>query len=564
MMVIHRDKLRWLFWLRWKLFLRGFSRDRRHLIGTIFTIIFGLPIFGGIAVGTYFGYRLLAFPANAELLFLVLTGVYLLWLVLPLFEFTVNEGLDVSKLRLFPLTRPELMSSLLLSTLLDFPMLGLLLVLLAVIVGWAISVPVALFAILAMLVFWVQVVGISQLVLALLMRTLQSRRFRDLSIILIAAFSSICYISSQLVSRALSSGGLQSNLQHAVYSVYLQWLPPGMTARAIEQSVVGNWGYAFIWLAAALVIAVVELYLWSVVLEHSLSTAEVGGSVRTRSRRAAAAPTTTTAQALPQQASVAGSFWERLGSSQTFAITFKEWRYFWRDPQMKALLFQSIIYVVIVIIAPILGAGRAGGGSSTIASLVAPLIVFLSVFLLSFNTLGLERQSLTTLFLFPIDGKRILLGKNTSVAPIGGAELVLLIVITSIIGHNWSFALPMLVVGLAGIAVVLGCGNVTSVLFPIRMRTFQRGIQATGSSSGNAGCLRSVMSFAMMIVTAIVLVPVAASAYLPLIFHMQWVWVFSIPVALLYAVAFYWIVLWLIAPRMQARVPEILAQVVRE
>jgi ABC-2 type transport system permease protein len=564
MLVIHRDKLRWLFWLRWKLFLRGFSRDRRHLIGTIFAIIFGLPIFGGIAVGTYIGYRLLTFPANAELMFLVLTGVFLLWMLLPLFEFTVNEGLDVSKLRLFPLTRLELMSSLLLSTLLDFPMLGLLLVLLAVIVGWAISVPVALFAILAMLIFWVQVVGISQLVLALLMRTLQSRRFRDLSIILIAALSSVCYISSQLVSRALSSGGLQSNLQHAVYSVYLQWLPPGMTARAMEQSVVGNWGYAFIWLAAALVIAIVELYLWLIVLEHSLSTTEVGGSTRARSRRAAAVPVTASTQAASQQVSTTSNFWERLGSTQTFAITFKEWRYFWRDPQMKALLFQSIIYVVIVIIAPILGAGRAGGGSGTVASLVAPLIVFLSVFLLSFNTLGMERQSLTTLFLFPIDGKRILLGKNASVAPVGVAELVLLIVITSYIAHNWSYALPMLVVGLAGIAVVLGCGNLTSVLFPMRMRTFQRGIQAIGSSSNNTGCVRSVMTFAMMIVTAIVLIPVAASAYLPLIFHMQWVWVFSIPVALLYAIAFYWIVLWLISPRMEARIPEILAQVVRE
>ena len=49
MMVVHRDKLRWLFWLRWKLFLRGFTRDRSRIIGAIVAILFGIPIFGGIA-----------------------------------------------------------------------------------------------------------------------------------------------------------------------------------------------------------------------------------------------------------------------------------------------------------------------------------------------------------------------------------------------------------------------------------------------------------------------------------------------------------------------------------
>ena len=144
MMAIHRDKLRWLFWLRWKLFSRAFTREKSRIITTIVMIVFGLPLYGGIAVGTYLAYRFLPYPANAEVLFLVLTAVYLLWMLLPLFEFTVNEGLDVSKLMLFPLTRPELMVSLLFSTLLDIPMFGLILVFIAVVVGFAISIPVTL------------------------------------------------------------------------------------------------------------------------------------------------------------------------------------------------------------------------------------------------------------------------------------------------------------------------------------------------------------------------------------------------------------------------------------
>src|SRR5947209_19791426 len=145
MFAIHRDKLRWLFWLRWKLLLRGFTRDRARIIGAIILIVFGLPFYAGIAVGTFFAYRYLPYPANVEVLFLVLTGVYLFWMALPLLEFTVNEGLDVSKLLPFPLTRAELMVGLLFSTLLDIPMFGLILVFIAVIAGWAISLPVALF-----------------------------------------------------------------------------------------------------------------------------------------------------------------------------------------------------------------------------------------------------------------------------------------------------------------------------------------------------------------------------------------------------------------------------------
>src|SRR5437764_672581 len=177
-MEIHVEKLRWLFWLRWKIFLLGFTRYTGRIIGLIFLLLFGLPFVGGIGFITFVAYRRLSPPANAEVLFLVLTGVALLWAVLPLLEYSINEGLDISKLALFPLTRTELMASLLLSTLLDIPTVGLLVILGTVVAGWASSLPVALMALLTVLVFYVQVIGTSQLILALLMRTLQSRRFR--------------------------------------------------------------------------------------------------------------------------------------------------------------------------------------------------------------------------------------------------------------------------------------------------------------------------------------------------------------------------------------------------
>jgi hypothetical protein len=559
MMVIHWDKLRWLLWLRWKLFQRGFTRDRTRIITTIVIIVFGLPFYTGIAAGTFLAYRYLPYPANAEVLFLVLTGVYLLWMVLPLFEFTVNEGLDVSKLMLFPLTRPELMVSLLFSTLLDIPMFGLVLVFIAVIAGWALSLPVTLLTIVAVLIFYAQVVGMSQLVLAVLMRTLQSRRFRDLSIILIALFSSSCYLFQQLVLRGIGTGNIVAGLQRQAFSTYLQWLPPGMTARAIQQAVLGNWGASIAWLIASLIASILVLYIWAFVLERSLSTPEIGGAVQTRRHQAVRE-----VDAVPalQAQTFLGSIRQRISSTQTFAITVKDLKFFWRDPQLKAQLLSSLYIVIVLIAGPLFGSqSNLGWQTLTFSSALA---VFFTVFTLSYNSLGMERQALTTLFLFPIEPRRILFGKNIAVAAIGLVELVLLQLISGFLSHTWGFVLPVFVIGVAGIAVVLGCGNLSSVLFPQRMRQMRRGFQATGASAGNGGCLRAIMSMLMMLVTAIILLPVAAALFLPLYFNIQWVWIFSIPAALAYALACHQIITRLIAPRMLERAPEILAVTTRE
>ena len=563
--IVHRDKLRWLFWLRWKLFIRGFTRDKTRIITTIIMIVFGIPFYGGIAFVTFLAYRFLPAPANAEILFIVLVAVYLMWMVLPLLEFTVNEGLDISKLRPFPLTRPELMAGLLFSTLLDIPMFGLMLVFLAVIIGWATSIPMALLTIVALLICYAQVVGMSQLVLALMMSTLQSRRFRDLSIILIALFSSSCYIFQQLVLRGLGNGNIVENIERAHLSSYLQWLPPGMTAQAIQQASLGNWGMSLVWIVASIAAAILVLYLWARVLERSLSTPEVGGAVRARRHKTSRTAESTEVSQTPVLAPTAtsGSLWQRLGTSQTFAIAVKEWKYFWRDPQLKAILLSSLYIIVVFLVGPILNP-RAAIGNVGILTFTAPLAVFFSMLTLSYNTLGLERQTLTTLFLFPIPPRRILFGKNLAVAVMGIGELIVLVLAGAFLSHGWNVVLPVMVIGLAGIGVVLGCGNITSVFFPQRMRQMQRGFQATGSSSGTAGCMRSIMSIAMLVVTLIVLLPVAAALFLPLYFHTEWLWGFAIPGALVYAIAFYEIVTWIVAPHMLTRVPEILAVTTRE
>jgi ABC-2 type transport system permease protein len=266
-MRIRGDRVRWLFWLRWKMFSRMFTaRQARQITGLVLSLLIIVPLSLGIAVATYLAYRFLPAPVNAEILTLVLSGLFILWLTLPLFEYNVNEGLNVAKLVLFPLSREELMLSLLLSTLFDVPTLGMLLLCLAVIIGWASSPLVVLMSSVTMLIFFAQLIGCSQLVLALLGRVMQSRRFRDVSILLIGLFSSSCYLIQQLVFRGLGARQLVHALYDQAFSRYLQWLPPGMAAQVILQATRGSWLLSFAWLLPLLAITLLVLYLWQIVV----------------------------------------------------------------------------------------------------------------------------------------------------------------------------------------------------------------------------------------------------------------------------------------------------------
>ncbi len=560
-MVVHVDKLRWLFWLRWKTFIRNYTRSSgrvSRIVGVVFLVLFGLPFMGGIAVATYFGYRLLPPPANAEILFIVLTGIYLLWIVLPLLEFTVNEGLDISKLALFPLTRAELMLSLVFTSLLDVPTIGLLVVLGAVVAGWAVSLPLALMAFLTMIVFYAQVVGISQLVLALLARVLQSRRFRDLSIILIGIFSSSCYLFQQFVLRGLGILHIYDNLRAGAISPYLQWFPPGMAARTIQRASQGDWGTSFAWFGGLLVTTVLVLYLWQLVVERGLTASESGSSSVRRRK-------TERASVMPVSTSTSNGFVERIMASQFFSIAVKDIKYYRRDPQLLRLVFQSFISMFILIAVTLFntsGSGRIVVGSWAV--MVAPLYALFALTSFSYNVLGMERQSLTSLFLFPVNPKHVLWGKNIVTFTIGLIEVVLLVLVSAYVGNGWHLVLPALAIGIAGIGVILGCGNFSSIFFPQRMSQGRRGFQNTNSVSSEGGCLRSIMSLAVLAVMAVLLLPVAAGLILPVFYHVEWIWALTIPASLLYSAVFYILVTNAVAPRMLTHTPEILAVVTRE
>jgi ABC-2 type transport system permease protein len=569
------QKLRWLLWLRWRLFLRNLTRNRQSVITFAISVLFLTTFCGSTAVGFTIAYRLIAAPGNAELLYIVLSVIALIWILLPVFQYGQNEGLDVSKLLHFPLTRGEMMVSLLVSQLIDVLSFGLVLWLMAVVVGFTLSPGLLLLTVVAMLIFLALVVSCSQLVMALLSGLLQNRRFRDVSYIAVVLFFALFYLAQQLILGGMFSETFTRGLMLRQYSPYLGWLPPGWIAHAIEAGLSGNWLASLGWLLLALLLTLVLLYLWQRVLERTLTQPEVGG--QRRRQRAPQMPTpavssptptqtATIVEAAAAQVQTAAPWFARFISPQTLAIALKDLRYFRRDPQLLSQLIMPLVFACVVLIVPFLREGtRSVSQASWLFLFYPPFIVFLYLCILSINSLGLERKPLTLLFLYPIKPERIFFGKNLAALVPSLVLLLAMLLYQGIMLNLWHLLLPFSVAGLAGIAIVLGWGNLTSVFFPFPVSQRRGMLVATSSSSSGAGCMRGILQLLILVLTLIVLAPVILAMLVPFWLNMTWLWVGTAPASLAYGLAFYQLLTRLVAaPALLRRGPEILEMVVRD
>jgi ABC-2 type transport system permease protein len=550
--------------MRLKLTLRGFRRGGvagiLGLIATLLLLLFGI---GSVAVGTVIGYQRLPHDWAVQLLFLVLAGVYLAWIALPLLQYSLNEGLDVTKLQIYPITRAEQMVGLVLATLFDVGTLALVLLYAAVGVGWSPTPAALAVTLVALVLAYVHTVSISQLVLAALMGVLRSRRYRDTAIVVFALLGASCSVAGQFVSRVLTFGN-STDVASIHIDRYLQFTPPGMAARAIQLGAAGDYALAAAWLLGLAALAPVVLYVWSIVLERSITTAESAGSAP--SRRAGRRRAERSAQArsgIPAQTAGATPVTARRGplSPALLAVAGKDARYLWRDPMLKASMLSSL-FVLVFVLFP--GYGSSGGGALSISQmrvLAAPLAPMIVALNLSLNALGLERQGLQMLYLFPVRPLDVLFGKNLTVGSITfGAQVVLAVVIAAFTG-GWFYVPIALAAGLAAVLVLMACGNVTSVLLPFRVRELRAG--RTNLSSEN-GCLRGLLSMLALGISATVLIPVALAVALPLILQQNTWLVASLPLAVVYGAGLHQAATRVIAPRMLTRTEAILNVTTRE
>jgi ABC-2 type transport system permease protein len=553
-----------LLWLRWKLGIRAYRRSVSSAIGAIAMAVFILGFGVSTSLLTGFGYLYLPRAAAAQLLFATLTFLYIAWVALPIVQYSVNEGLDVTRLATYPLTRAERMLGLTLATLLDPPTFIITALFVAALVGWGAGPVSIAIGVAALLLLYIHTTGLSQMTVAAMVGMLRSRRYRDLSVVIFALMSVTCSLSGQFATTLLRHADSIDLLGRIDIGRYAQWLPPGMAAQAIILASTGDALGSLPWLLALVALTPVLLAAWAWTLDRGVTSPESAGEGGGGVRRARSVPVQRAGAAVESQQRTRRPWI----SPVVAAVAVKDLRYLWRDPQIKASLLSSLV-LLLVVFAPNLVRGDRPPPQTNyfyehlagLTPLLAPLPALLVVLTLSVNALGLERQGLRTLMLFPAKALDILWGKNLAVALVALAAQAALIATSCAVTGFWAAGPLALAEGVAATLTLLGVGNVTSTLLPLRVRSYSVG--SSNISSGN-GCLRSVISLGALWGTLLTLTPVFILLLMPpLLGRREWLAV-SAPLAVLYGLAVYQIATRLIAPWLDKRAPEIVALATHE
>ncbi len=92
-----------LLGLRLRLMRRQFQREPGKMAGFLAFLIFFGPLVIVLAIVSAYAYLELPGTWPAQVMGIVLCLLWLAWIILPVFAFRTNEGLDLARLLIFPL-----------------------------------------------------------------------------------------------------------------------------------------------------------------------------------------------------------------------------------------------------------------------------------------------------------------------------------------------------------------------------------------------------------------------------------------------------------------------------
>ncbi len=515
-----------LFRLRARLTWRQFSREPGRIVGVVLAAAIFLPLAGLAAVGSFLGYNRLPAPWPGQLLGGVLVFLWVTWLLAPLLLFSLNEGMDLTRLLTFPVSRRDLAVSFVLGTLFDFPTYFMLPLFAAIALAWGLTPGLPL-VLLALALAYGHMVLTSQLVVTVAGGILRSRRFRDISIILVSLLGTSCWLLQSAIERLTERIDVDREAVLAWRPLeMLQWLPPGAAARAIERLDAGAWGESLLWLAYAAGWLAVIGWVWVRLLGRWL-TGE--GFLLQRRARPPAAPAA-------RKATRRGLVLPGVPAEVT-AIMDKEVRAMWRVPQRRVGLIQLVALPLFFSVFSLVGPG-AGETIGPWTLMALPAFAFWMSWLGAQNMLGFEGPGLTQLLVTPVPRQRIFAGKALAFLAVPGAVLAGMgLLLVGLTGRP--LALPALVASLGQAAAQIGVASMGSVLFPSAINLEKSGGRRAGTAGGCATGLANV--FLLPAVHGLVSLPAVAPLVLALLLQRDWVAWLGAPLALVYGAALAWL-----------------------
>lgn len=550
--------LRLLFWLKWKLILRGYRRNTSLAVGAVLLLALFLPMGVLIAIACGWGFLNLASPNDAHLLRIVFLVVYLLWLLSPLLGYAMNDSYDITKLFVYPLTLRQILLGAICGSLLDLTTLIVLPTLVAAILGFTTGLFAGVVSVLAVGLFLFHTLSLSQTIILLSAGILRSRRFRDSLAVFFFVFWIIYYISTQMFARNAAHIDWKALFESPAWDL-ISYLPHGLAARAMEAASREAFGPALLSLGALAVLMAATLQVAAWILQKVYAGDNVG-------LKQAPARNGTGAEGRPAAVKSRPKTSEGLLSRRlppvVQAMMDKERKYYFRDPyfrlQLSSLIYMTVV-AIFIFVSPMSSQGAFTPGPWAVWG--ASSLILLSEMGLTCNLFGTEGGAISTLFMFPCDRRQILLGKNlTLFLALTLVNLVYTLILTLAARAFGEFPLVFLWTELV-LAAMLAVGNLTSIYFPYRI--VMRGWRVK-QQSASRGCGYSVLYLLLLLGTGVILLPVLAAFLIPLLW-VGAVWLaLSLPLALLYVGGLYAVSLTLAVPLLLQREQQIGEKVSQE
>jgi ABC-2 type transport system permease protein len=551
-------QLRLLFWLKWRLMLRMYQRQVSAAVGAILGLVIFLPIALLVGAGCLAGFLLLD-PRPAEhLLRAVLLGAYLLWLLAPLFGYALTEDYDISKLFVFPVSARFILAGTILGSLIDLGVLMMLPAAAAVVIGFTKSVWALPIVAAAVGLFLFHALALSQAISLSSAGVLRSRRARDIMVVLIPLLFTVTYVAMQILPRHMAKVNWSRVLEGPTWDV-INYLPSGLAARAIGGAARGEYLPALGFLAALGAISGATIYLAGWLVERLYAGEVVSAPVRRREARKPAAIPERRAEGRPEWLARVS---DRL-SPAVQAVAAKQLKYLARDPYYKHSLV-GMVYALAVMVIVFLRPWDDGAGFANVTDLMlwgGTAFVLMMECQMLFNIFGTEGAAASVLFTFPSERREIVLGKNIALfAAVSAAHVVAAVVLCGL-AQKLHLVAAVLVWMELGAAVLIACGNLVSVFFPVRVVVRGWKIQRQSSSRG---IIQGLVSMGTLMVANCLAAPALAAVVVPTYWVSSLWFVLTIPIAVAYVWLLYRISLHLTEAALLRREIEVAEALGRE
>ncbi|QPP08129.1 transporter [Streptomyces bathyalis] len=460
------------------------------------------------------------------------------WAVMPVFFPGGDETLDPTRLVMLPLRARQLMPGLLIASLVGIGPLFTVLVGAGTVLALAQGVAGAAAAVIALPLLVLVCLALARAVAAVNVRLLTSRRGRDLALLsglVIAVGIQLLNLGFQRLSE---SGGL-APLEPVADA--LAWVPPASAVAAVQSAGEGAYGSALAQVALSGAALAVLLWWWYRSLDRLMTSPDAStvqattGPERARGRAGGKGLT----RLLPE--------------GRTGAVMLRSLRYVWRDPKTKVGWASSLGVGVLL---PVVFAAQ-GNGSAYNACWVAGLlgIQMYNQFGQDYSAFWLVASTISD----PRDAYVEMRARMLAIALIAVPYVAAVVVVCAVLLGEWQKIPEVLGLALGLLGVLLATGVFTSYRFPYSIPQ-DNGYKNVAPGQGS---LAYLSIFGGIIIGALMCSPLAAlTIWLHLSGGHAWLWA-VLPIGLLYGVSAPALALRVAAPRVAARLPEILTAVSR-